>query len=114
MMGAAMRSALKPDLWVIVSTHWVSTFDWFATCQPKHEGLCVAHEAPNLIPGLAVQLSRRSGVRRRAGRRLERRPASLRVRNECAELPLGLRHVRAAASISIRRAKCRSWACRSC
>jgi len=51
-MGAAVRKALKPDLWVIVSTHWVSTFDWFATCQPKHEGLCVAQEAPNLIPGL--------------------------------------------------------------
>jgi 3,4-dihydroxyphenylacetate 2,3-dioxygenase len=51
-MGAALRAALKPDLWVIVSTHWVSTFDWFTTCQPKHEGLCVAQEAPNLIPGL--------------------------------------------------------------
>ena len=51
-MGAAIREALKPDLWVIVSTHWVSTFDWFTTCQPKHEGLCVAQEAPNLIPGL--------------------------------------------------------------
>src|SRR4029453_2618434 len=51
-MGAGLREALKPDLWVIVSTHWVSTFDWFATCQPRHEGLCVAQEAPNLIPGL--------------------------------------------------------------
>jgi len=51
-MGAAVRAALKPDLWVIVSTHWVSTFDWFATCQARHEGLCVAQEAPNLIPGL--------------------------------------------------------------
>jgi 3,4-dihydroxyphenylacetate 2,3-dioxygenase len=51
-MGAAIRETLKPDAWVIVSTHWVSTFDWFATCQPKHEGLCVAQEAPNLIPGL--------------------------------------------------------------
>jgi 3,4-dihydroxyphenylacetate 2,3-dioxygenase len=51
-MGAAVRAALKPDLWVIVSTHWVSTFDWFTTCQAKHEGLCVAQEAPNLIPGL--------------------------------------------------------------
>ena len=51
-MGAAIREALKPDVWVIVSTHWVSTFDWFATCQAKHEGLCVAQEAPNLIPGL--------------------------------------------------------------
>ena len=51
-MGAAIREALKPDVWVIVSTHWISTFDWFATCQAKHEGLCVAQEAPNLIPGL--------------------------------------------------------------
>jgi 3,4-dihydroxyphenylacetate 2,3-dioxygenase len=51
-MGAAVRAALKPELWVIVSTHWISTFDWFATCQTKHEGLCVAQEAPNLIPGL--------------------------------------------------------------
>jgi len=51
-LGAALRAALKPDLWVIVSTHWVSTFNWFSTCQPKHEGLCVAQEAPNLIPGL--------------------------------------------------------------
>ena len=30
-MGAALRETLKPDAWVIVSTHWVSTFDWFAT-----------------------------------------------------------------------------------
>jgi 3,4-dihydroxyphenylacetate 2,3-dioxygenase len=51
-MGAAVRASLRPDVWVIVSTHWVSTFDWFATCQAKHEGLCVAQEAPNLIPGL--------------------------------------------------------------
>ena len=33
-LGAAMRAALKPDLCVLVSTHWVSTFNWFATCQP--------------------------------------------------------------------------------
>jgi len=51
-LGSALRTELKPDLWVIASTHWVSTFDWFTTCQPRHEGLCVAHEAPNLIPGL--------------------------------------------------------------
>jgi 3,4-dihydroxyphenylacetate 2,3-dioxygenase len=50
-LGAGLRE-LKPDLWVIASTHWVSTFDWFATCQPVHEGYCVADEAPNLIPGL--------------------------------------------------------------
>jgi 3,4-dihydroxyphenylacetate 2,3-dioxygenase len=50
-LGADLR-ALKPDLWVIASTHWVSTFNWFATCQPEHKGVCVADEAPDLIPGL--------------------------------------------------------------
>lgn len=51
-LGAALRRSLRPDLWVIVSAHWVATFDWVVTCQPLHEGTCVADEAPNLIPGL--------------------------------------------------------------
>jgi 3,4-dihydroxyphenylacetate 2,3-dioxygenase len=50
-LGRDLRS-LAPDLWVIASTHWVSTFNWFATCQAQHEGICVADEAPDLIPGL--------------------------------------------------------------
>jgi aromatic ring-opening dioxygenase catalytic subunit (LigB family) len=50
-LGEDLRG-LKPDLWVIASAHWVSTFNWFATCQPEHKGLCVADEAPDLIPGL--------------------------------------------------------------
>jgi 3,4-dihydroxyphenylacetate 2,3-dioxygenase len=50
-LGRHLRS-LAPDLWVIASTHWVSTFNWFATCQPQHEGRCVADEAPDLIPGM--------------------------------------------------------------
>lgn len=50
-LGQDVR-ALKPDLWVIASTHWVSTFNWFATCQAEHDGICVADEAPDLIPGL--------------------------------------------------------------
>jgi 3,4-dihydroxyphenylacetate 2,3-dioxygenase len=51
-MGVAVRRALKPDLWIVVSAHWVATFDWVTTCQSVHEGHCVADEAPNLIPGL--------------------------------------------------------------
>jgi 3,4-dihydroxyphenylacetate 2,3-dioxygenase len=51
-LGAAIRRALKPDLWVIASTHWVATFDWLPTCQAVHQGHCVADEAPNLIPGI--------------------------------------------------------------
>lgn len=50
-LGAHLR-ALEPDLWVIASTHWVSTFNWYAACQDIHEGVCVADEAPDLIPGL--------------------------------------------------------------
>ena len=50
-LGQDLRS-LAPDLWVIASTHWVSTFNWFATCQARHEGTCVADEAPDLIPGM--------------------------------------------------------------
>lgn len=50
-LGERLR-ALKPDLWVIISTHWVSTFNWFATFQANHEGVCVADEAPDLIPGM--------------------------------------------------------------
>ena len=51
-MGRTLRETLRPDLWVIVSAHWVATFDWLVTAQPVHEGHCVADEAPNLIPGV--------------------------------------------------------------
>ena len=50
-LGGELRAA-GPDLWVIASTHWVSTFNWFATCQSVHEGICVADEAPDLVPGI--------------------------------------------------------------
>ncbi len=50
-LGEELR-ALRPELWVIASTHWVSTFNWFATCQPEHHGICVADEAPDLVPGM--------------------------------------------------------------
>ena len=51
-LGQTLRASLTPDLWVIASTHWVSTFNWLSTCQPKHDGVCVADEAPDLIPGM--------------------------------------------------------------
>jgi 3,4-dihydroxyphenylacetate 2,3-dioxygenase len=50
-LGTALR-ALKPDLFVVNSSHWVCTFGWYATCQKVHEGICVADEAPDLIPGI--------------------------------------------------------------
>ena len=43
--------ALRPDVLVVQSTHWVSTFNWYATAQAHHRGICVAHEAPDLMPG---------------------------------------------------------------
>ena len=49
-MGAAIR-AKAPDVLVVESAHWVSTFNWFATLQNPHRGICVASEAIELIPG---------------------------------------------------------------
>jgi 3,4-dihydroxyphenylacetate 2,3-dioxygenase len=43
---------LEPDCLVLQTTHWVCTFNWYAAAQPVHEGLCVAEEAPDMIPGL--------------------------------------------------------------
>lgn len=51
LLGEKLR-ALQPELWVIASTHWVSPFNWLATCQAEHKGVCVATEAPDLIPGM--------------------------------------------------------------
>jgi 3,4-dihydroxyphenylacetate 2,3-dioxygenase len=49
-MGQALRG-LRPDLFVVNSAHWVSTFNWYATVQDLHRGVCVAEEAPDLMPG---------------------------------------------------------------
>jgi 3,4-dihydroxyphenylacetate 2,3-dioxygenase len=53
-LGLALR-ARKPDLFVVNSSHWICTFAWYATCQARHEGICVADEAPDLIPGIAYE-----------------------------------------------------------
>src|SRR5262249_9558759 len=49
-MGRVLRD-LQPDLFVVHSAHWVSTFNWYATLQDPHKGVCVADEAPDLMPG---------------------------------------------------------------
>ena len=50
-MGRAIQ-AEKPDLIVLQSAHWVTTFTWYATCQARHHGACVSDELPDLIPGI--------------------------------------------------------------
>jgi 3,4-dihydroxyphenylacetate 2,3-dioxygenase len=50
-VGEEIRGA-KPDLLVVQSAHWFTTFNWYVTVQPVHEGLCVASEATDLIPGV--------------------------------------------------------------
>ena len=50
-MGEAIRS-LEPDLWVVHSAHWVTTFNWYVTHQARHDGMCVGEECPDLIPGI--------------------------------------------------------------
>lgn len=52
-VGAALHQPEnRPDLIVINSTHWITTFLWFVTCQDRHRGRVVAQEAPDLIPGI--------------------------------------------------------------
>jgi 3,4-dihydroxyphenylacetate 2,3-dioxygenase len=50
-MGEELR-ALKPDLFVVNTTHWITTFDWVITAHDIHEGVCISEEAPHLIPGI--------------------------------------------------------------
>jgi hypothetical protein len=47
-MGQALRG-LHPDLFVVNSAHWVSTFNWYATVQDPHRGVCIADEAPTSL-----------------------------------------------------------------
>jgi 3,4-dihydroxyphenylacetate 2,3-dioxygenase len=49
-LGRAIQ-ALEPDLIVLQSAHWVTTFTWYVTCQARHSGVCVSDELPDLIPG---------------------------------------------------------------
>ncbi|MBE0612413.1 MAG: hypothetical protein IH604_01975 [Burkholderiales bacterium] len=53
-LGGALRE-LKPDLLVVNSAHWICTFGWYATSQSVHKGVCVADEAPDLIPGIRYE-----------------------------------------------------------
>lgn len=53
-LGRVLRE-MKPDLFVVNSSHWICTFGWYATCQSVHQGVCVADEAPDLIPGIAYR-----------------------------------------------------------
>ncbi|MBI3992978.1 MAG: extradiol ring-cleavage dioxygenase [Candidatus Lambdaproteobacteria bacterium] len=47
--------ALKPELIVLHSAHWVCTFNWYVACHALHKGMCVADEAPDLISGLPYE-----------------------------------------------------------
>jgi 3,4-dihydroxyphenylacetate 2,3-dioxygenase len=50
-LGRAIQ-ALEPDVIVLQSAHWITTFTWYVTCQPRHRGVCVSDELPDLIPGV--------------------------------------------------------------
>jgi len=49
-LGEVIR-ADKPDVIIVNSTHYVSTFNWHVSTVDVHEGHCVAMEAPDLIGG---------------------------------------------------------------
>lgn len=40
---------IKPDVIVLVSCHWPTTFAHYVDCNPVHKGLLTAQEAPDLI-----------------------------------------------------------------
>ncbi|WML51400.1 extradiol ring-cleavage dioxygenase [Neobacillus sp. PS3-12] len=40
---------IKPDVIVLVSCHWPSTFAHYVDCNPIHKGLLTAQEAPDMI-----------------------------------------------------------------
>jgi len=63
-LGRALR-ALKPDLFVVNSSTGSAPSGWYATCQPKHEGVCVADEAPDLIPAYPIGAREMRSSRRR-------------------------------------------------
>ena len=50
-LGRAIQ-ALEPDVIVLQSAHWITTFTWYVTCQQRHVGNCVSDELPDLIPGI--------------------------------------------------------------
>ena len=50
-LGRALRER-APDLIVLQSSHWVGTFNWYVAAHGVHEGVCVADEAPDMIPGI--------------------------------------------------------------
>ncbi len=43
--------AAAPDVQIVCSTHYVSTFNWHASVVARHTGRCVAQEAPDMISG---------------------------------------------------------------
>lgn len=49
-MGEDVRKD-TPDVMVICSTHYVSTFNWHVSTVEHHKGRCVAQEAPEMISG---------------------------------------------------------------
>jgi 3,4-dihydroxyphenylacetate 2,3-dioxygenase len=58
-MAASMKEIgkqqkeIKPDVIVLVSCHWPSTFFHYVDCTPIHKGILTAFEAPDLIKDVA-------------------------------------------------------------
>ncbi len=54
MRAAAEEIArLKPDVILIASCHWVTTFQPYVNAASRHRGILTSHEAPDLIHGWA-------------------------------------------------------------
>ena len=49
--AAAEIARLKPDVLLIASCHWVTTFHLYVNAARRHRGTLTSHEAPDLIHG---------------------------------------------------------------
>ena len=47
-------SQIKPDVIVLVSCHWPSTFAHYVDCNPVHKGFLTAQEAPDMIKDVHI------------------------------------------------------------
>jgi 3,4-dihydroxyphenylacetate 2,3-dioxygenase len=50
-LGEAVR-ALRPDLLVVQSSHWVTPFFWFVATERHHAGLCPVEDAISTAPAI--------------------------------------------------------------
>ncbi|OFW76556.1 MAG: extradiol ring-cleavage dioxygenase [Alicyclobacillus sp. RIFOXYA1_FULL_53_8] len=50
---ADVIESVRPDVVVLVSCHWMSSFNHYVDATPRHQGILTAHECPDIIRDVA-------------------------------------------------------------